>query len=42
MIIKRIAKAVKADIPNSRNIRVYDILQDDEKGHALVVYRVVD
>lgn len=35
-----IAKRVKREIANARNIRVFDIMQDDENGHALAVYRI--
>lgn len=37
---KNIARRVKAEVENARNIRVYDIEQDDENGHALVVFTV--
>ena len=37
---KQIAHRVKYEVPNSRNIRVYDIMQDDDKGHALVVFSI--
>jgi hypothetical protein len=37
---KQIAAKVKREIENARNIRVYDILQDDENGHAKIVFQI--
>lgn len=39
---KSIANRTKKEYSeeNARNIRVYDMLQEDENGHALVVYQV--
>lgn len=35
-----IAKRVKNEIQNARNVRVYDILQDDENGYAKIVFQI--
>ena len=37
---KQIASRVKREIENARNIRVYDIYQYDENGHAKIVYLI--
>ena len=37
---KQIASRIKREIENARNIRVYDIYQDDENGHAKIVYQI--
>lgn len=35
---RSIARKVKSEIETARNIRVYDIEQEDETGHALCVF----
>ena len=37
-IAKRIKKELATE--NARNIRVYDLMQDDENGHAQAVFTV--
>ena len=37
---KQIARKCSKEMPAASNVRVYDTEQDDESGHAMVVYRV--
>lgn len=39
-IAKQIAAKVKREMYNARNIRIYDIYQNDENGHAKIVYQI--